>query len=86
MKPLLIYLLLINAVGLVLMLTDKYKAKNNLWRIPERVLLWVAFFGGSLGSLLGMYIARHKTKHLAFKLLIPVFLLIHSVLLLLIWK
>ncbi len=86
MKPLLIYLLLINAVGLVLMLTDKHKAKNNLWRIPERVLLWVAFFGGSLGSLLGMYIARHKTKHLVFNLLIPVFLLIHSVLLLLIWK
>lgn len=86
MKPLLIYLLLINAVGLVLMLTDKYKAKNNLWRIPERVLLWVAFFGGSLGSLLGMHIARHKTQHLVFKLLIPVFLLIHGTLLLLIWK
>ena len=86
MKPLLIYLLLINAVGLVLMLADKYKAKNNLWRIPERVLLLVAFFGGSLGSLLGMYIARHKTKHLKFTFLLPMFLLIHGVLLLLICK
>lgn len=68
------------------MLIDKHKAKNNLWRIPERVLLLVAFLGGSLGSLLGMYAVRHKTKHLKFKLLIPLFLLIHWFVLVLILK
>lgn len=86
MKPLLIYLFLINAFAFALMLADKKKAKNNLWRIPERVLLWVAFLGGSLGSLLGMYLARHKTKHLRFTLLFPLFLLIHGVLILMICK
>lgn len=63
---------------------DKYKAKNNLWRIPERILLAVAFAGGSLGSLLGMYAARHKTKHLKFRLLLPLFLLIQGTIILLI--
>ena len=82
MKPLLIYLLLINAAGLLLMLIDKHKAKNNLWRIPERVLLLVAFLGGSLGSLLGMYWFRHKTKHIKFTLLVPLFLFVQSILLL----
>ena len=86
MKPLLIYLLLINAAGLLLMLIDKHKAKNNLWRIPERVLLLAAFLGGSLGSLLGMYIFRHKTKHLKFTLLVPLFLIVQSIILLLIAK
>ena len=84
MKLLLIYLLLINAAGFVLMHLDKHKAKKNLWRIPERVLLWVSFCGGSLGSLLGMYAAHHKTKHLKFQLLFPLFLLVHGVIFLLI--
>lgn len=86
MKPLLIYLLLINALGLLLMQADKHKAKNNLFRIPERVLLMVAFMGGSLGSLLGMYLFRHKTKHMKFTVLVPLFLLVQGVLLLLILK
>ena len=40
------YLLLINAVGFGIMLYDKYLAKNNLWRIPEKTLFGIAAFGG----------------------------------------
>ncbi len=69
-----IYLLLINAAGFGIMLYDKYLAKNNLWRIPEKTLLGIAAFGGSLGCWLGMYAARHKTKHLKFTIGIPVIL------------
>ena len=69
-----IYLLLINAAGFCIMLYDKYLAKNNLWRIPEKTLLGVAAFGGSVGCWLGMYIARHKTKHLKFTIGVPVIL------------
>lgn len=72
MKPLLVYLLIINAAGFLLMLIDKYKAKKNLWRIPEATLLGCAVLGGSLGCLWGMYAARHKTKHLKFSLGLPV--------------
>ncbi|MBE7002493.1 MAG: DUF1294 domain-containing protein [Ruminococcaceae bacterium] len=71
----LIYLLIINAVGFSVMLYDKYLAKNNLWRIPEKSLFGIAVFGGSLGCLLGMYAARHKTKHKSFTLGIPAILL-----------
>lgn len=69
-----IYLLLINAVGFGVMLYDKYLAKNNLWRIPEKTLFGIAAFGGSVGCLLGMYTVRHKTKHLQFTIGIPVIL------------
>ena len=60
-KLILIYLLIINATGFVLMLVDKFKAKKNLWRIPEATLMTVAALGGSIGSLIGMYTVRHKT-------------------------
>lgn len=74
MKILLLYLLIINALGFVLMLADKLKAKKNRWRIPEAILMTVAALGGSVGSLLGMYAFRHKTLHLKFTLGIPLIL------------
>lgn len=70
----LIYLLIVNAAGFLVMLYDKYLAKNNLWRIPEKSLFGIAIMGGSLGCLLGMYAARHKTKHLKFTIGIPAIL------------
>lgn len=72
MKLFVIYLLLVNALGLILMLADKHKARKNLWRIPEATLMTVAAIGGSIGCLLGMNAFRHKTKHLKFTIGIPV--------------
>lgn len=74
MKYFLLYLLLINAVGFALMLIDKWKAKHNRWRIKEATLMTVAALGGSIGSLLGMYTVRHKTKHIKFTVGIPLIL------------
>ena len=74
MKYLLIYLLIINALGYTLMLVDKRKARHNRWRIPEVTLMTVAALGGSVGSLIGMYTVRHKTKHPKFTLGIPLIL------------
>lgn len=71
---LLLYLLLINALGFALMLADKWKARKNLWRIPEATLMTDAALGGSVGSLLGMYTVRHKTKHRKFTVGIPLIL------------
>ena len=50
----LVYLSLINALALLLMLSDKLRAKKHRWRIPESVLLASAALGGSLGALAGM--------------------------------
>ena len=75
-KMILLYLLIVNAVGWLLMLADKRKAQKKLWRIPESTLLMVAAIGGSIGSLAGMYTFRHKTKHLKFTLGIPAILIL----------
>jgi len=74
MKYLLYYLLIINAFSFLLMLVDKFKAKKNLWRIPEAALMGTAALGGSIGALCGMYLVRHKTRHLKFTLGIPLIL------------
>ena len=76
-KILLVYLLIVNAIGFILMLTDKIKAKKNLWRIPEATLMTLAAIGGSIGALAGMYLVRHKTLHLKFTVGIPIFLFAH---------
>ena len=76
MKELLyIYLLIINAIAFALMLIDKYKARKNLWRIPEATLISTALLGGSIGALIGMYTVRHKTRHIKFTVGIPLILL-----------
>ena len=75
-KFLYLYLLIINAVGFILMLADKQKARRGRWRIPEATLMGVAALGGSVGSLIGMYTVRHKTKHIKFTLGIPVILIL----------
>jgi len=78
------YLVLINAAALLFMLSDKQKARRGGWRIPERTLLAVAVLGGSIGAILGMYLFRHKTRHLKFSLGLPLILAVQIGLLLLI--
>ena len=56
-------LAVISLAAFVLYGADKSKAKRGKWRIPEKVLLGVSFFGGAVGGLLGMSLFRHKTKH-----------------------
>lgn len=80
MKPLLVYLILINALGFFLMLADKRKARKKKWRIPEATLMAVALLGGSLGSWLGMYTFRHKTRHMKFVLGVPGILILQILL------
>lgn len=74
------YLIAVNALGFILMLLDKQFAKNKSRRIPEATLMGVAVIGGSIGSLIGMYTVRHKTKHPKFTIGIPVILAIQLVL------
>jgi len=76
----LLYLIIINAAGFLLMLVDKQKARRGAWRISEATLMWAAVFGGSAGCLAGMYFFRHKTRHLKFVLGIPFILFMQIVL------
>lgn len=68
---LLIYPAILNIAGFCSMAIDKNRAKKKQWRIKERTLFLIAILGGSLGSVLGMYTYRHKTKHKAFVIGMP---------------
>ena len=78
MKVILIYLFIMNAAGFLVMTADKLFAKSGVWRVPERTLLGLAAFGGSIGIWAAMYIVRHKTKHAKFVIGIPVILAVQS--------
>jgi uncharacterized membrane protein YsdA (DUF1294 family) len=72
---------LINAASYALYGMDKFKARNDKWRISEQSLLIASFFG-PIGALLGMQQFRHKTQKPMFKFLVPVFAGIHFLLVL----
>lgn len=75
-KILLLYFVIVNIIELALFGLDKWRAKRGAWRVRERNLFLVAIAGGSLGGLLGMYLFRHKTQHLTFKLGFPLIILL----------
>ena len=77
---LLIYLLVMNLVGFLVMGIDKHKAKKRAFRIPEATLFTIAIIGGSIGSILGMFTFRHKTRHWYFLYGLPAILILQLVL------
>lgn len=74
-----VYLIIMNVIGFIIMGIDKRRAIKKGWRISERTLLLIAFIGGGIGSLVGMRSFRHKTKHLKFKILLPLSALFYSI-------
>ena len=64
-----------NLIVALMYLIDKRNAIKHRWRIPESRLLWSAFLLGGFGAFFGMYMFRHKTKHLKFKILVPLAIL-----------
>ena len=86
MKFIELYLVAINVLAFSLMGQDKFRAKKNRWRIPEKVLFASAILGGSIGAILGMQAFRHKTKHMSFVLGMPAILILQLILVLILWK
>ena len=74
------YLIATNLIGFALMGIDKYKAKKRAFRIPEATLFIVAIIGGSIGSIIGMYAFRHKTRHRHFVYGMPAILILQILL------
>ena len=74
-----LYIVCLNLVTFVIMFADKRRAIKHQWRIPEKTILLLSLIGGSLGSLCGMFVFRHKTKHLSFRILLPLFFIFHIV-------
>lgn len=79
MKWFLIYLVIMNLYGFLIMGVDKKRAVKHAWRVPEKVLFLTSVLGGSIGTWAGMYAFRHKTKHWYFVLGMPLILFLQIV-------
>lgn len=75
-QNIIIYLLIINFIAFLSMFIDKKKAKYGRWRIPEDTLFLFAFLGGTVGSIIGMQVFRHKTQKTKFKIGMPALLIL----------
>ncbi|MGG2466722.1 DUF1294 domain-containing protein [Paraclostridium bifermentans] len=80
MKIFNIYFLIISCISFLLMCIDKQRAIKHEWRIPESTLMTLSLIGGSIGTYLGMYTFRHKTKHTKFTIGVPICIIINIVL------
>ena len=74
-KYVILYILIINCLGFAAMALDKFKAERAHWRIPEKTLFLLTLLGGGIGTILGMYLFRHKTKKLYFTIGFPTILI-----------
>lgn len=81
-----LYLILMNIIGFAMMGIDKRKAIKHLWRVRESTLFLIALTGGSVGSILGMRVFRHKTRHWYFVYGMPLILILQILLIVLIIK
>ncbi len=67
------YLIIVNLIAFIICGYDKVMAIKHKYRVPENILLFLSFIGGCIGFAIGMYIFKHKTKKLKFRLLEPIF-------------
>ena len=72
------YVLIMTIIGFLSMYIDKRKAIEHQWRISEKTLFIIAVLGGSIGSNLGMFFCRHKTKHWYFVIGMPGILILQT--------
>ncbi len=75
-----IYIIAVNIISFIVMGMDKRKAQKRAWRIPESTLFVLAIIGGSIGSILGMHLFHHKTRHWYFLYGMPAILIVQILL------
>lgn len=78
---LIVYIAVVNSIAFAAFAADKIAAIGHRSRIRIVTLLSLAFIGGSLGSLLAMYIFRHKTRQNYFTVGIPLIIIMQAVVL-----
>ena len=64
----LIYFLILTVIGFLLCGFDKFAAKKQMRRVPEKWLFIISALGGSVGMYAGMLTFRHKNSALVFRL------------------
>lgn len=72
------YYILINLIAFLSYAYDKYQAIHHKYRISVKVLLLFGLIG-PFGSNAGMLLCHHKTQVKIFKICLPLFLFIHTI-------
>ena len=81
----LIYVAVMSVIAFGAFGLDKYKAKADKWKTPEKTLFILAILGGGIGAFLGMQVFRHKTKHTQFVIGIPAIMIVQIALIAWLW-
>ena len=84
MRMLYVYYGVMNIIALIIYGIDKRRAVRLEWRLSESTLLLPAALGGAYGALMGMLLFHHKTRKKKFVILVPLFVIIHTVILLMV--
>ena len=78
-NKIIVYIIILNILGYLIMYIDKRRAKKQQWRISEQTIFLITFLGGGIGTTLGMYTFRHKTKKIKFIIGLPLITIIELV-------
>ena len=76
----LLYFAVVSLISVIVCVYDKVVSKRNQveLRVPEKMLLFLSFIGGSVAMFITMLLIRHKTKHVKFMVGIPLIMLLQT--------
>lgn len=69
-------LFIMNLISFGMCYNDKKRAIKHKRRISEKTLLLISLCGGAFCFMIGMYQFHHKTKHIKFLILEPIFIIL----------
>lgn len=78
--PFVVYLVVVNVVILVVFMVDMQHAIERRSRFREATLMGLSIIGGSIGGMIGMRDAHHKTRSYYFKYGLPLMLVVQVIL------
>ena len=79
------YFAVISLIAIIMTMHDKRAAQKGKRRVAEKTLILISVLGGSAAMLLTMLYIRHKTKHAAFMVGIPVIIALQAAAVVLVW-
>ena len=74
----LVYYISISIPSVIITVYDKIAAIKKVVRIPERTLMTFSALGGAAAMYVTMKPIRHKTLHKKFMIGLPVFIILHT--------
>ena len=78
-NKIIVYIIILNILGYLIMYIDKRRAKKQQWRISEQTIFLITFLGRRIGTTLGMYTFRNKNKKIKFIIGLPLITIIEII-------